>query len=39
MPITFAAYIVLAFSILLSSFVSGVFGMAGGLILLGVLLN
>ena len=39
MPITFAAYIVLAFSILLSSFVSGVFGMAGGMILLGVLLN
>ena len=39
MPITFAAYIVLALSILLSSFVSGVFGMAGGMILLGVLLN
>jgi uncharacterized protein len=39
MPITFAAYIVLAFSILLSSFISGVFGMAGGMILLGVLLN
>jgi uncharacterized membrane protein YfcA len=39
MPITFAAYIILAFSILLSSFISGVFGMAGGMILLGVLLN
>jgi uncharacterized membrane protein YfcA len=39
MPITFAAYIVLALSILVSSFVSGVFGMAGGMILLGVLLN
>jgi uncharacterized protein len=39
MPITFAAYFVLAFSILLSSFISGVFGMAGGMILLGVLLN
>jgi uncharacterized membrane protein YfcA len=39
MPITLAAYVVLALSILLSSFISGVFGMAGGMILLGVLLN
>jgi uncharacterized membrane protein YfcA len=36
---TLASYAVLAFAILLSSFVSGVFGMAGGMILLGVLLS
>ena len=36
---TLAAYVLLAFTILVSSFVSGVFGMAGGMILLGVLLN
>jgi uncharacterized membrane protein YfcA len=34
-----SAYALLGFTILLSSFVSGVFGMAGGMILLGVLLN
>src|ERR1700722_3516339 len=37
--ITFATYALLALTILLSSFISGVFGMAGGMILLGVLLN
>src|SRR5579862_7042455 len=36
---TVAAYVFLALTILLSSFISGVFGMAGGMILLGVLLN
>src|ERR1700732_5488848 len=36
---TVAPYVLLAFTILLSSFISGVFGMAGGMILLGVLLN
>ena len=36
---TSAAYAVLALTVILSSFVSGVFGMAGGMILLGVLLN
>lgn len=36
---TSAAYVVLAFTVILSSFISGVFGMAGGMILLGVLLN
>jgi len=36
---TVAAYFVIAFTILISSFISGVFGMAGGMILLGVLLN
>ena len=36
---TFASYVIIAFAILVSSFISGVFGMAGGLILLGVLLN
>src|SRR5262245_6495430 len=39
MPITFAAYALIALAILASSFISGVFGMAGGMILLGVLLN
>ena len=39
MPITFAAYAVIALTILVSSFISGVFGMAGGMILLGVLLT
>src|SRR6202050_3574758 len=36
---TIASYVLLALTILLSSFISGVFGMAGGMILLGVLLN
>jgi uncharacterized protein len=36
---TLAAYSLIAFTILVSSFISGVFGMAGGMILLGVLLN
>ena len=36
---TAASYVLLALTILLSSFISGVFGMAGGMILLGVLLN
>ena len=36
---TVATLVIIAFTILLSSFVSGVFGMAGGMILLGVLLN
>ena len=36
---TVAAYALLALTILVSSFISGVFGMAGGMILLGVLLN
>jgi uncharacterized membrane protein YfcA len=36
---TLASYVVIGLTILLSSFVSGVFGMAGGMILLGVLLN
>src|SRR6202035_118264 len=39
MPMTVASYLLLALTILLSSFISGVFGMAGGMILLGVLLN
>src|SRR5579871_692070 len=39
MPITFATYALIALTILVSSFVSGVFGMAGGMILLGVLLH
>src|SRR5579883_2296517 len=32
-------YLIIASTVLVSSFVSGVFGMAGGMILLGVLLN
>ena len=36
---TSAAYAVLALTVILTSFISGVFGMAGGMILLGVLLN
>jgi uncharacterized membrane protein YfcA len=36
---TLASYVVIGLAILVSSFVSGVFGMAGGMILLGVLLN
>ena len=36
---TLTAYALLGLTIILSSFVSGVFGMAGGMILLGVLLN
>jgi len=36
---TITAYALLAFTIVVSSFISGVFGMAGGMILLGVLLN
>jgi len=36
---TVASYVLLALTLLLSSFISGVFGMAGGMILLGVLLN
>jgi uncharacterized protein len=36
---TIAAYVLIAFTIVVSSFISGVFGMAGGMILLGVLLN
>ncbi len=39
MPITFAAYALIGLTILVSSFISGVFGMAGGMILLGVLLH
>ena len=39
MAMTLTAYGVLSLTILLSSFISGVFGMAGGMILLGVLLN
>src|SRR5271169_206124 len=34
-----ASYALLGLTILVSSFISGVFGMAGGMILLGVLLN
>jgi uncharacterized protein len=36
---TLATYALLGLTIIVSSFVSGVFGMAGGMILLGVLLN
>src|SRR5579862_2271040 len=36
---TIAAYVLIALTIVVSSFISGVFGMAGGMILLGVLLN
>src|ERR1700741_3486825 len=36
---TLISILVIAFTIVASSFVSGVFGMAGGMILLGVLLN
>jgi uncharacterized protein len=36
---TSLSFVLLALTIVLSSFVSGVFGMAGGMILLGVLLN
>ena len=36
---TLAAYALIGLTILVSSFISGVFGMAGGMILLGVLLN
>ncbi len=36
---TLAPYVLIAFTIVVSSFISGVFGMAGGMILLGVLLN
>jgi uncharacterized membrane protein YfcA len=36
---TLTAYALLGLTIVLSSFISGVFGMAGGMILLGVLLN
>ena len=36
---TVASYLLLALTIVVSSFISGVFGMAGGMILLGVLLN
>jgi len=36
---TLASYAFIALTILLSSFISGIFGMAGGMILLGVLLN
>src|ERR1700726_3299660 len=36
---TVVSYLLLALTILVSSFISGVFGMAGGMILLGVLLN
>jgi uncharacterized protein len=36
---TLLAYAVIGVTILVSSFISGVFGMAGGMILLGVLLN
>jgi len=36
---TLSAYLIIALTILVSSFISGVFGMAGGVILLGVLLN
>jgi uncharacterized membrane protein YfcA len=36
---TLASYAIIALTILVSSFISGVFGMAGGMILLGVLLN
>jgi uncharacterized membrane protein YfcA len=39
MAMTLTAYGLLSLTILLSSFISGVFGMAGGMILLGVLLN
>jgi uncharacterized membrane protein YfcA len=35
---TLASYVLIGLTILLSSFISGVFGMAGGMILLGVLL-
>ncbi len=34
-----ATFVLLGLTILVSSFISGVFGMAGGMILLGVLLN
>jgi uncharacterized membrane protein YfcA len=36
---TAASYAILALTVILSSFISGVFGMAGGMILLGVLLS
>jgi uncharacterized membrane protein YfcA len=36
---TTLSLLIIAFTIIVSSFISGVFGMAGGLILLGVLLN
>ena len=36
---TLAAFAILGLTVLVSSFISGVFGMAGGMILLGVLLN
>jgi len=36
---TVASYLLLGFTVVVSSFISGVFGMAGGMILLGVLLN
>jgi uncharacterized membrane protein YfcA len=36
---TLATYLIIGLTILVSSFISGVFGMAGGMILLGVLLN
>src|ERR1700679_15640 len=36
---TLATYALLGLTIIVSSFISGVFGMAGGMILLGVLLN
>ncbi len=36
---TLATYALIGVTIIVSSFISGVFGMAGGMILLGVLLN
>src|ERR1700683_2739306 len=36
---TIATFVILGLTVLVSSFVSGVFGMAGGMILLGLLLN
>ena len=36
---TASAYVLIALTILSRSFISGVFGMAGGMILLGVLLD
>ena len=36
---TLASFVLIELTILVSSFISGVFGMAGGMILLGVLLN
>jgi len=36
---TIASLVVIGVTIIASSFISGVFGMAGGMILLGVLLN